>query len=59
MDLPDGESMTLVPVGPLTNIALLLKVFLTVTEKIDEIVLMGGGTLVIEHLQQNSIFGRP
>ena len=44
MDLPEGESMTLVPVGPLTNIALLLKVFPEVTEKIDEIVLMGGGT---------------
>lgn len=44
MNLPDDEKMTLVPVGPLTNIALLLKVFPEVSEKIEKIVLMGGGT---------------
>lgn len=44
MNLPEGENMTLVPVGPLTNIALLLKVFPEVSEKIEKIVIMGGGT---------------
>ncbi|MCR8645136.1 ribonucleoside hydrolase RihC [Paenibacillus sp. N1-5-1-14] len=33
---------TLVPIGPLTNIALLLSMYPDVKEKIDEIVLMGG-----------------
>lgn len=40
--LEDGEKVTLVPIGPLTNIALLLKVFPEVKERIEEIVLMGG-----------------
>lgn len=44
MNLPNGEKMTLVPVGPLTNIALLLRVFPEVYEKIEKIVIMGGGT---------------
>ena len=44
MNLPADEKMTLVPVGPLTNIALLLKVFPEVLDRIEEIVLMGGGT---------------
>lgn len=44
MDLPKNEKMTLVPIGPLTNIALLLKVFPEVNERIERIVLMGGGT---------------
>lgn len=44
MNLPDGEEMTLVPVGPLTNIALLLKVYPEVCNKIERIVIMGGGT---------------
>ncbi len=44
MNLPEDEKMTLVPVGPLTNIALLLKVFPETAERIEEIVLMGGGT---------------
>lgn len=34
--------ITLVPIGPLTNIALLLKMYPEVRKKIDEIVLMGG-----------------
>ncbi|RJE87599.1 ribonucleoside hydrolase RihC [Paenibacillus sp. 1011MAR3C5] len=38
------EPMTLVPIGPLTNIALLLKMYPEVKEKIAEIVLMGGST---------------
>lgn len=42
MELPDGEKATLLPTGPLTNIALLLKLFPEVKEKIDEIILMGG-----------------
>lgn len=36
------EKVTLVPIGPLTNIALLLKVYPEVKENIEEIVLMGG-----------------
>ncbi len=42
MALPDGEKVTLVPTGPLTNIALLLRVFPEVKDRIEEIVLMGG-----------------
>ena len=41
-ELPRGERMVLVPTGPLTNIALLLKAFPDCREKIDRIVLMGG-----------------
>ena len=37
------EKITLVPVGPLTNIALLLMCYPHVKEKIDKIVMMGGG----------------
>lgn len=36
------EKVTLVPIGPLTNIALLLKVFPEVKTNIEEIILMGG-----------------
>ncbi|RCX21538.1 non-specific riboncleoside hydrolase [Fontibacillus phaseoli] len=38
------EPMTIVPIGPLTNIALLLKTYPEVKKKIAEIVLMGGST---------------
>ncbi|MVO99944.1 ribonucleoside hydrolase RihC [Paenibacillus lutrae] len=38
------EPMTLVPIGPLTNIALLLRLYPEVKGKIAEIVLMGGST---------------
>lgn len=41
-NLPEGEKVTLVPTGPLTNIALLFKTFPEVKERIEEIVLMGG-----------------
>lgn len=44
MNLSEGEKITLVPTGPMTNIALLLKTFPEVEEKIDQIVLMGGST---------------
>ena len=37
------EPITLVPTGPLTNIAILLKAYPHLKEKIKEIVLMGGG----------------
>ena len=40
--LSSNEKITLVPIGPLTNIALLFKVYPEVKEKIDEIVIMGG-----------------
>ena len=43
--LPDGEQVTLVPTGPLTNIALLLKVFPEVKSKISQIVFMGGAAM--------------
>lgn len=39
-----AEPVTLVPVGPLTNIAMLLRFFPAVREKIAEVVLMGGST---------------
>ena len=45
MALPAGRRMTLVPTGPLTNIALLLRVFPEVAERIERIVLMGGSTV--------------
>lgn len=45
MNLPKEEKMTLVPIGPLTNIGLLFKTFPEVKEKIDEIVLMGGSSI--------------
>ena len=45
LKLPEGEKVTLVPIGPLTNIALLLKVFPEVKERIDEICLMGGAAV--------------
>ena len=41
--LPQGQKATLLPTGPLTNIALLLKTFPEVKERIDTICLMGGG----------------
>lgn len=37
------EKITLVPTGPLTNIAILIKAYPHVKDKIKEIVLMGGG----------------
>lgn len=40
--LESEEPITLVPIGPLTNIAMLLKVFPEVKEKIKEIIMMGG-----------------
>lgn len=40
--LASNEKITLVPIGPLTNIALLFKVYPEVKTNIDEIVLMGG-----------------
>ncbi|MDY3248732.1 MAG: nucleoside hydrolase [Candidatus Choladocola sp.] len=41
-ELPEGEKMVLVPTGPLTNVALLLKAFPDCCDRIDRIVLMGG-----------------
>lgn len=40
--LQSKEKITLVPIGPLTNIALLLSTYPEVKEKIEEIILMGG-----------------
>lgn len=42
MELPAGEEVTLVPTGPLTDIALLLRTFPEVRQRIEQIVLMGG-----------------
>ncbi len=42
--LDSEEKITLVPIGPLTNIALLIATYPEVIEKIEEIVLMGGST---------------
>lgn len=40
------EKVTLVATGPLTNMALLLKLFPDVKEKIEEMVIMGGGSVI-------------
>jgi len=40
------EQVTLVPTGPLTNIAILLKAYPHIKNRIKEIVLMGGGAFV-------------
>lgn len=40
--MESSEKITLVPIGPLTNIALLLRLYPEVMPKIEEIVLMGG-----------------
>lgn len=45
MELPDGEKMTIVAIGPLTNIALLVRAFPNVRQRIDRIVCMGGSTV--------------
>lgn len=44
MIMSSEEKVTLVPVGPLTNIALLIKVFPEVAENIELISIMGGST---------------
>lgn len=54
--LPEMEKVTLVPTGPLTNIALLLKTFPDVLEKIESICMMGGamyGGNVTEYAEYN------
>lgn len=55
------EKITLVPIGPLTNIALLLAQYPEVREKIDEIVLMGGAFLRgnITPMAEFNIFADP
>ncbi|WP_300408713.1 ribonucleoside hydrolase RihC [Lagierella sp.] len=40
--MKSNEKITLVPIGPLTNIAILFRTYPEVMEKIEEIVLMGG-----------------
>ncbi|OKL37816.1 ribonucleoside hydrolase RihC [Domibacillus mangrovi] len=42
--MSSDEPITLVPIGPLTNIALLLKLYPEVKDNIAEIVIMGGST---------------
>ncbi|BDR53900.1 ribonucleoside hydrolase RihC [Bombiscardovia apis] len=42
--LASDQKMTLMPIGPLTNIALLLKTYPEVKDNIERIVLMGGST---------------
>ncbi len=43
-NLPEGEKVTVVPIGPLTNIALLVRTFPDVKDRVDRIILMGGST---------------
>lgn len=42
--MSSNEKITIVPIGPLTNIALLLRLYPEVKEKVEEIILMGGST---------------
>jgi Inosine-uridine nucleoside N-ribohydrolase len=51
-----SEQVTLVPTGPLTNIAMALIKEPRIIENIDEIVLMGGGTSATGHRRRNLIF---
>lgn len=44
-ELPEGEKITLVPTGPLTNVALLFDVFPEIKDQVEEIVLMGGAAV--------------
>ncbi|NYB73712.1 nucleoside hydrolase [Sedimentibacter hydroxybenzoicus DSM 7310] len=44
--MSSGEKVTLVPIGPLTNIALLIKTFPEVVENIELLSIMGGSTTV-------------
>lgn len=41
--LPDDELLTLVTLGPLTNIAFFIRLYPELTKKIEHIVIMGGG----------------
>lgn len=43
LSLEEGEKVTLVVTGPCTNIAMLFRLFPQVKERIEQIVLMGGG----------------
>jgi purine nucleosidase len=56
-----GEPVTLVPTGPLTNIALLLRTHPDLAERVREIVLMGGSTDVgnVEPLAEFNIHVDP
>lgn len=44
-ELPEGEKITIVPIGPLTNIALLIRACPDAARRIDKIVLMGGSSV--------------
>ena len=59
--LRSTEKITLVPIGPLTNIALLFSMYPEVKDKVDEIVLMGGAFLRgnITPLGEFNIFADP
>lgn len=46
MQLPASEKIILLPTGPLTNIALLFKVFPEVKGRVEKVVLMGGSSAV-------------
>ena len=45
MELPQEEKVTMVTIGPLTNIGLLVRAFPDAAQKIDQIVCMGGSTV--------------
>jgi inosine-uridine nucleoside N-ribohydrolase len=55
------EPVTLVPTGPLTNIAMLLRTHPSLTERVGEIVLMGGSTGLgnVEPLAEFNIYVDP
>src|SRR5699024_1251801 len=42
--MSSNEKITIVPIGPITNIALLLRLYAEVKDKIKEIILMGDST---------------
>ena len=48
-DLPEGEQVTVIETAPMTNLALLLRIFPEVKEKIRQIVFMGGAAKRRKH----------
>ena len=55
------EKVTLIPVGPLTNVGLALRIAPDIVDKIEEIVIMGGGSKITNHdpWSESNIFHDP